>query len=1143
MRRTSMSELSKRIAALSPEKLALVWSRLHENGKNVFVEHSIPRNKAASPSPTSFAQQRLWFLNQFEPASPFYNIASIVRIVGPLNLAALEQSFSQIIRRHEVLRTTFAAPEGDPVQVIAPPRRWDLPTADLRALSHTAQQADVGNLIRDEATQPFDLAAGPLLRIRLLQLGEQEWLVVLTVHHIVSDEWSSGVLFRELASLYQAFLAGAPVPLPELSIQYSDFARWQRTWLHGDVLERQLQYWKERLEDAPLLELPGDRPRPAVQTFRGATHTFVFSARLSESLEALSRQEGVTLFMTLLAAFQTLIHRYTGLRDISVGTPIANRNKKELEELIGFFVNTLVLRTDLSGNPGFRQLLSRVRQTALEAYSHQDLPFEKLVEELQPARVLSHSPLFQVMFALRTSSAPSTAFGGLIMTPLEVDDRTAQFDLTLLMANTGQGLTGSLNYNVDLFDSATIERMRAHWITLLEGIVADPERQLSNLLLWTGPECHQLLVEWNDTDADDSLNGCLHDRVEAHAATTPDAVAVSFEHEQWTYRTLNQRANQLAHHLRALAVGPDVRVAVYMEPSFEMTVALLGILKAGGAYLPLDPRSPKERLSVMLEDAQVALVLTHQSLLAGIPEQPAQRICLDADWNIISRARQENPAGRSSPENSAYVMYTSGSTGKPKGVIISQRGISNRLLWMQDAYRLTQTDHVLQKTPANFDVSVWEFFWPLSNGARLVVAQTDGHKDSAYLVKVIAEQEITRLHFVPAMLKVFLEEDGLESCGCLREVFCSGEALSLDVQKRFFDHFEADLHNLYGPTEASIDVTSWTCRRNTQHMTVPIGRPIANTQVHILDSSLQSVPIGVSGELHLGGIGLSLGYLNRPELTAQTFIPNPYGKECGTRLYKTGDIGRYLADGNIEFLGRADNQIKIRGFRVEPEEVEARLGEHPSVRQCKVVARTDVTEDPFLVAYLVANDRPGPSPTQLRGFLKETLPDYMVPSAFVMLDALPMTLNGKIDKQALPVPDRSRSGLETGFVLPRSPVEKALTAIWCEVLGLEHVGVHDNFFELGGNSISSIRIVARAHRAGLRLTPKELFQHPTVAELASVARTLSGIHEQQEGVTSPVPPAKAGEYAPSDFPKARLTRKDLDKVIARIGRAKNAPLQ
>jgi amino acid adenylation domain-containing protein/non-ribosomal peptide synthase protein (TIGR01720 family) len=1100
-----MSELSDRIAALSPEKLALVWSRLRGNDKHVFEEQSIPRNPATDPCPLSFAQQRLWFLNQLEPESPSYNVASPVRIAGALNLAALEQSFREIIRRHQILRTTIAAPEGQPVQVIAPLLLWELPMADLRGLPQIAREAEIRYRIREEGVQPFNLARGPLMRVRLLRLGEQEYLALLTLHHIVCDEWSSGVLFREVAAFYQAFSTGAPVPLPELSIQYSDFCRWQRQWLKGDVLERQLQYWKVRLSGAPVLELPTDRPRPSVQRFRGASQPFILSGNLSDSLQALSRQEEATLFMTLLAAFQALIHRYTGQCDICAGTPIANRNKKALEELIGFFANTLVLRNDLSGNPSFRELLGRVRRTALEAYAHQDLPFEKVVEALQPARVLSHSPLFQVMFALRNASAPSAAFAGLTMAPLDVSNGTAQFDLTLVMAHTGKELTGSLDYNLDLFDSATIARMREHWITLLEGIVADPEQKLSDLPWRTPAERHQLSVEWNDTDAEYSPNAVLHECVEAQAEQTPDAVSVAFEDAQWTYRTLNQYANRLAHHLQALGVGPEVRVAVYMEQSFEMTVALLGILKAGGAYLPLDPRSPKERLNFMLKDAQVALILTQESLLERVSEHRAHKICLDADWEMIARASEENPGGRVCPESSAYVIYTSGSTGRPKGVMISHRGICNRLRWMQDAYRLTQADHVLQKTSATFDVSVWEFFWPLSNGARLVLTQPDGNKDSAYLLKRIAEQEITRVHFVPAMLKVFLHEPGIESCRCLSQVVCSGEALSLDLQERFFDRLEANLHNLYGPTEASIDVTSWTCQPRVKYLTVPIGRPIANTQVYILDSDLQPVPIGVFGELYIGGVGLSQGYLNQPELTAQTFIPNPYGKDPGARLYKTGDITRYLADGNIVFLGRADRQVKIRGFRIELEEVEDRLGQHPSVRECRVLVRTDFSEEPTLVAYLVVDNQSAPSLSDLRGFMKETLPDYMVPSAFVMLDELPLTLNGKVDYQALPIPDRSRSGLEVAFTLPRSPVEELLAGLWAQVLGLKQVGVHDNFFELGGNSISSIQIVARANRAGLTLTPKQMFQHPTVAELASVAEPFSSIHGHEGSTTYRVP--------------------------------------
>jgi amino acid adenylation domain-containing protein len=907
----------------------------------------------------------------------------------------------------------------------------------------------------------------------------------LTLHHIIADEWSVEVFVREMAVLYKTFLAGSSSPLPELSIQYKDFTYWQRQWLQGEVLDTQFSYWKQQLDGVPaILPLPTDYPRPAIQTYRGARQSLELPQTVADAIAALSRQEGVTLFMVLLAAFQTLLYRYTGQEDVCVGSPIANRNRDELKGLIGFFVNTLVLRSNLAGNPSFQELLQRVRQVALGAYAHQDLPFEQLVEALQPERDASYTPLFQVAFILR-NALHLEEIPGLTLSPLNVESETAQFDLSLVVERTERGLIAAFEYNTDLFDAARIARMLGHFQTLLLGIVANPQAKLSDLPLLTEAEKHQLLVEWNNTQVDYPQDGCIHQLFEAQVEKTPDAIALIFENQRLTYRELNNRANQLAHYLQHLGVKPEVLVGICMERSVEMVVGLLGILKAGGAYVPLDPTYPKERLAFMLEDACVPILLTQAQFANVLPEYNAKVVCLDAEWQALAHQSQDNPISGIALENLAYVIYTSGSTGKPKGAMNTHQGLYNRLLWMQDAYRLTAADRVLQKTPFSFDVSVWEFFWPLIAGARLVLAKPEGHRDSAYLVEAIAKEQITTLHFVPSMLQVFLEEPTLDACSSIKRVICSGEALSVDLQERFFARLDAELHNLYGPTEAAIDVTFWACQQGGKERVVPIGRPIANTQIYLLDRHLQPVPVGVPGELHIGGVGLARGYLNRPELTAEKFILNPFENSKFNRLYKTGDSARYLPDGTIEFLGRIDNQVKIRGFRIELGEIEAVLVKHPMVREVVVLAREEDSSEKQLVGYVVPNGASNLTTDELRSYLKEQLPEYMVPSIFVLLEALPLLPNGKVNRHALPAPEGVRPTLAAAYEAPRSEVERAIATVWREVLHLEKVGIHDNFFDLGGHSLLIVQVHSKLREIfNSNLSVVELFQNPTISALA-----------------------------------------------------------
>jgi amino acid adenylation domain-containing protein len=1052
--------------------------------------------------PVSFAQQRMWFLHQMEPASPAYNIPATVRLQGLLDLDALSLTLSEIVRRHEILRTTFSLEEGEPVQLVHPPAPLHLDLHDLSHLPDSERMVVARRLAQEQAQQPFDLSVGPLLRASLLKLSDEEHVVQFTMHHIISDGWSMGVLIREVAELYRAYASGTETGLAELEIQYADFAAWQREWLQGETLDNQLAYWREQMSGAPaLLELPADHPRPAAQSYRGATHTVTIPSEVLRSLKEISRKEGVTLFMTLLAAWQTLLSQYSGQEDIVVGSPIAGRNRAETESLIGFFVNTLVLRTDVGGNPSFRELLKRVREVTLGAYAHQDVPFEKLVEELQPERSMSHSPLFQVLFSLQNTAQERLELPGLELSSWETGQETSKFDLTLGALETQGVMYCTLEYKTDLFESRTIERMLEHFARLLDSIAVDAEQPLSELQMLSQSERHQLLTEFNDTTTEFPRTLCLHQLFEQQVERTPDAVAVVYEEQQLTYRQLNRRANQLAHRLHRLGVTPDALVGVMMERSLELVVALLGILKAGGAYVPLDPDYPQQRLSFMMADAGMNVLLTQHDLLDMLPEErPAIVIALDAEAEALASESFVNPPSVVSGENLAYGIYTSGSTGQPKGALNTHLGICNRLHWMQAAYGLTSADRVLQKTTFSFDVSVWEFFWPLVTGARLVMARPAGHRDSAYLMRVICEQQITTMHFVPSMLQVFLEEEGVESCRrSLKRVVCSGEALPFDLQERFFATLEeVELHNLYGPTEAAVDVTWWACERDSRSGVVPIGKPIANTEMYILDRHMNPVPVGVSGELYIGGVQLARGYLNRPDLTAERFVPHPFSPKGGERLYRTGDLARCQPDGNIRYIGRLDHQVKIRGFRVELGEIETALNSHRSIRDACVIVRQVVTGDQRLVAYLVTDDEWLPTNELLRGYLQERLPDYMIPSAFVLLPQLPLTPSGKLDRRALPSPGRDAEEIDAQLIGPRDALELQLAQFWQEVLNVRAAGVRDNFFERGGHSLLAVRLLARIRKSlGVELPLSLLFQNPTIEHLALHIRQQPGGARQQ----------------------------------------------
>ncbi|GAA6619990.1 non-ribosomal peptide synthetase [Scytonema sp. NUACC26] len=1137
-------DINQKIASLSPAKRALLELKLKNKTVNAQTEQTIPRRDENSSIPLSFAQQRLWFLEQLEPNSPFYHIPEVLQLQGTLNVTVLQQSLDAIVAQHEALRTNFISLDGNPVQVISEPKSVELKTIDLQNYSESDKpgtacakgdklgtacaksdkpgtacakgdrSSAVQKLLQNEAQRPFDLRSDLMLRGCLLQLSPQEHILLLVIHHIAADAWSMGILYNELTTLYKAFLNGQPNPLPKLPIQYADYAVWQRQWLSGEVLENQINYWKQQLAGAaPVLELPTDKPRPPIQLYRGAKEYFVIPQKILPALQKLSRQEGVTLFMTLLAAFQTLLYRYTGQEDILVGSPTTNRSRAEIEGLIGFFINTLVLRTDMSGNPSFRELLQKVRKVSVSANINQDLPFEKLVEELQPERSLSYNPLFQVMFTLNSAKQPFE-LPGLSIAPLDLCLSTSKFDLTLFVEETQQGLQVIWEYNTDLFDRATITRMSGHLQTMLEGIVANPEQRIKELPLLTETERHQLVVEWNNTQADYELE-CIHKLFEAQVERTPNAVAVEFDNQQLTYRELNNRANQLAHYLQSLGVKQDVAVGICIQRSLEMVVGILGILKAGGAYVPLDPAYPQDRLSFMLSDSQVTVLLTSEKLATALPEHNAQTICLDTQWATVDRESKENLVSGVELENLAYIIYTSGSTGKPKGVAMKQLPLSNLILWQLENTTVSTNAKTLQFSPISFDVSFQEMFATWCSGGTLVLIAEDLRRDASALLDFLKEKEINRL-FLPFVALQQLAEVAAASNSApssLQEIITAGE--QLQTTPALINLFEklplCKLHNHYGPSESHV-VTAFTLADSVKNWAAlpPIGRPIANTSMYILDSNLQPVPTGVPGELYIGGAALARGYLNRPELTAEKFILNPFDDSgvpiphfrletndenpkskvqnlITNRLYKTGDLARFLPDGNIEYLGRIDNQVKIRGFRIELGELEALLSKHSSVQQAVVIVRQDIPGDKRLVAYILPDQDSVPSVNELRSFLKEQLPEYMIPSAFVVLDTLPLTPSGKVNRRALPAPDITSIESERNYVAPRNEVEQQLAQIWEELLGFQPIGIKDNFFDVGGHSLLAVKLFSKIEKElGKKLPLATLFKSSTIEALAEL---------------------------------------------------------
>ncbi|HEX2079726.1 MAG TPA: amino acid adenylation domain-containing protein, partial [Longimicrobium sp.] len=991
--------------------------------------------------------------------------------------------------------------------MIAPFGGFVVPVEDLSALGEADREAALRRRAGEEARRAFDLSAGPLFRAALLRLGGEEHVLLLSMHHIVSDGWSMGVLFRELSALYEAYREGGESPLAELGVQYADYAVWQREQLRGELLERQLSYWKERLAGAPeLLDLPTDHPRPAVQTFRGAHERIELPGELLERLRTLSRSEGATLYMVLLGAFQALLSRYSGSEDVVVGSPIAGRGQSEVEELIGFFVNTLVLRTDLSGDPSFREVLRRVREVTLGAYEHQEMPFERLVAELRPERSLSHSPLVQVAFTLNNAQDTGGGLAGLSVQGVGTELEVAKFELSLVLAVGSDGLRGGLTYSTDLWEAATMQRLLGHFGRVMEQAAADPDVRISQVTLLNEAERRQVLEEWNRTDAEYPAGSPIHRLFEEQAGRTPDAAAVVFAGAALTYAELDHAANRLANHLRRRGVRPETRVGICLERGTELVVAILAVLKAGGAYVPLDPAYPAERLAFMLADSGARLLLTRLPLPEGLPPHAAEVVCLDADRERIEAESAQAPAAGALPENLAYVIYTSGSTGTPKGVMVPHRGVPNLAYAQARRFGIDGTSRVLQFASFSFDAAVAELFDALLTGATLVMAPREELLPGEGLLETLRRGRVTVATLPPSVLAILPPDDLPE----LRTVVSAGEAVDAATVERWSGG--RAFVNAYGPTETTVCATSASCEADGRVPT--IGRALENVRVYVLDAAGRPAPVGVPGELYVGGVGVARGYLGRAALTAEWFVPDPFGGETGARLYRTGDRVRWRADGTLEYLGRLDEQVKVRGFRIEPGEIEGTLRRSEGVADCVVVAREDVPGEKRLVAYVVGGVEAG----VLREHLRRELPEYMVPAAFVPLERLPLTPNGKLDRKALPAPDFAPA--EERYVAPRTPAEEVLAEIWAEALRLERVGVAENFFALGGHSLLATRVVSRVHEMfGVELPLRALFERPTVAELA---KAVEEMRRAGLPVLPPVVPMERTGALPLSFAQERL---------------------
>ena len=1100
-----MDKISERIANLPANRQELLARLLKQSQINLSQAVIMPRVRDSNQAPLSFAQQRLWLVLQLDPDNVAYNVPEALVFKGPMNVEALTRSFNEIVRRHEILRTTFQIVSGEPRQVIDEPRPMALDVIDLRHLPRPERDAKARQLIDEAASHLFDLARGPLILVKLLKLEDEEHILLSTIHHIIYDGWSRGVLLGELTELYQAFNNGESSSLPELPIQYADFAMWQRDWLSGETLEKQLSYWRNKLSGAlPVLELPGDRLRPAIQSHRGGSELLELPETLGQELQSFSNDKGVTLFMTLLAAFKVLIHRYTGQTDICVGMPIANRNRSETESLIGFFVNNLVFRSDLKGNPSFESFLAHVKEETLNAFAHQDMPFEKLVEELQPERSLSYMPLFQITFLVQNAveGEGELIHEDLNITGLNVDITTTKYDLSVSVTEIDNQQLVLAIYNSDLFDAATIKRLLNHYQILLENILANPQQRIAELPLLTEEE-QRLFAEVNNTQTEYPAVRCIHELFEEQAARSPEAIAVVREGKELTFGELNRQANTLARHLRRRGVGSETIVGILMERSLEMVVGLLGVLKAGGAYLPLDLNYPEQRLALMLEETQVSLILTQERSRKSVPGFSGEVLCLDSEVSELALYKREESNNLSTvnhPDSLAFVFYTSGSTGKPKGVMATQRSAVNYLSHIVRDYEVSAVDTVLQTASLSFDASVRDIIGPLIAGAKLVLVPDYDVKDPFALLSRIKEHGVTCiLSIVPTMLRSLTDaaaETGITD-KTLRLILTSGESLSLSECARVRAVFGecVSVFNQYGATECTMSSTRYRAPEALSSGTALVGKPIANTEVYVLDAHLRRCPVGVPDEIHIGGVGVARGYLGSPDLTALKYIPNPFSEEAGARLYKTGDLGRFLPSGDIELQGRVDRQVKVRGIRIEPGEIETVLNDHENVREAVVIVREDTPGDQRLVAYVVLRQ----PDNNLRAYVKTRVPDHMCPASFVVMDKLPVTPNGKVDYDALPIPDEASLDSSKEFVAPRTPLEETLAQIWKEILGIARVGIYDNFFELGGHSLLATQVVSRIRKTlKVDLPLRTIFDSPTIAELATNVESMSQEPDETE---------------------------------------------
>lgn len=1088
-----MKDISERISALTPEQRALFEARLKQKGLSAQATavQPIPRrqDRDSTTCPASIDQERLWFIDQLQPGNTAYNIFNASRIRGSLNVPIMERVINELIQRHEVLRTTLKSVDGLPVQVIAPELKITLEPVSLEHLPEAERYGEMMRLTTEEFARPFDLEKGPLVRVGLLRLDPDDFVLQVNMHHAITDRWSFAVFEKELAVLYQAFATGHPSPLPELPIQFADYAVWQRERMNGDEYKKDLEYWRAKLAGAPfVLDFPTDFPRPPIQNFRGARVYVSYPRSLLDGLKELSRREGVTMFMTLMAAYKTLIYRYTNQSDLLISTPIGTRLRPETENVVGYLLNLLTIRTDLSGNPTFRELLKREQDACVGAFAHQEVPFGKLVQELKPAQDPSRNPIAQVAFLyLDFPEATAMQFLGLTATHIDIDNGASRFDITLAMTETPEGFTTSIEYIRDIFEHGRMERMAKHLEVLLAGIIANPDATLSDLPVLTREEQQQLLEQWNDTAHQFPSTLLVHQLFEQQAALRPDATALLFEDKTLTFSEINSRANRLARHLIGRGLEPQARVGVMLPRTPEVLVALLAIFKAGGCYLPLDPEYPAERRAFMLEDAGASLVITEDFLRA---EQFAQQ----STENLDSEVR---------PEQLAYIIYTSGSTGRPKGVAVEHRQLLHTMQSAQEVLKLMEADCLPSIASFSFDISLLELLCAPLAGGRCLLVSTHGALEATVTSRVL--QEATVLHAVPGLMRRFVsfvkEHAPSETYPQLRQLLVGGEAVAPDLVAEMQEVWgSADVRILYGPTEATIICASYEVNRRETLNHQMIGRPLPNTLLRILDGKGKLVPIGVDGEICIGGAGVARGYWRSADLTAEKFVSDPYSATDAARIYRTGDRGRYLPDGNIEFTGRMDEQVKVRGFRIELGEIESVLTEHESVTEAIVIALEEKGSEKRLVAYVVTAPNTSRNVSDLRSHLKSRLPDYMIPSVFIYLDALPLTSHGKIDRRALPAPDAERPALAEAFIAPRTPAEKNLASIWTKLLGINRIGINDDYFELGGDSLLATQLASQVRSVfEVELPLVELFRHPTLAEMA--ASVEEAIIEQMEEIS------------------------------------------